>query len=137
MKNFKLLAFVAAFSAVTYTQEEVKTTQTYYASVQESFSNAYKSATTDLSDAYTSTTQALSKAANSTADYAKVSFVKAKELCNQANQKMFTVAADDNSYVAMLKNNAAQITLGTLVAAAAVVTTVYVFTNTATEEEQN
>ena len=88
-------------------------------------------------NAYTSTTQALSKAANTTADYANASFVKANQACNKANQAMFTVAAEDNSYVAMLKNNATQITLGTLVAAAAVVTTVYVFTNKATQEEQN
>ncbi len=116
-----------AVEAATPAVEEVKVVEKLtFASMQDKAYNAYAS-----------TKATVINAAKTTADYAQVPFVKANELCNQANQGMFTVAADDNSYVAMLKNNAAQITVGALVATAAVVATVYLFTNKTTEEEQN
>ncbi len=116
-----------AVEAATPAVEEVKVVEKLtFASMQDKAYNAYAS-----------TKATVINAAKTTADYAQVPFVKANELCNQVNQAMFTVAADDNSYVAMLKNNAAQITVGALVATAAVVATVYLFTNKTTEEEQN
>ncbi len=109
-----------AVEAATPAVEEVKVVEKLtFASMQDKAYNAYAS-----------TKATVINAAKTTADYAQVPFVK-------ANQGMFTVAADDNSYVAMLKNNAAQITVGALVATAAVVATVYLFTNKTTEEEQN
>lgn len=188
MKNLKLLAFIAAFSAVACAQEEETAVQVDCVAfeqeilsagemqeviapvveeavtvaeevtapaVETTTTPAVEAATPAVEEvkvvekltfasmqdkaynAYASTKATVINAAKTTADYAQVPFVKANELCNQANQGMFTVAADDNSYVAMLKNNAAQITVGALVATAAVVATVYLFTNKTTEEEQN
>jgi hypothetical protein len=71
-------------------------------------------------NAFNSAITKTQSAANTTASYAKVPFVKANEFCNTLNGKMFTVVAEDNSYSAMLKNNATQITAGTLVTAAVV-----------------
>ena len=77
---------------------------------------AYNSVTGAASSVATS----VKNAGNTTVSYAKVPFVKANELCNSVNGKMFDVAADDKSYSAMFKSNATQITAGTLVTAAVV-----------------
>jgi hypothetical protein len=115
MKNFKLfLAFLAVSTVACASQKPAAQVKT------ETAAPVAKSYFACAKDGFNSAVTATQKAVATTKSYVEVPFVKANEYANTLNKKMFTVAANDTSYSAMLKNNAAQITAATLVTAAVV-----------------